>query len=96
MATIIIEGDPGQLRHLLDELYDRNYLPDELRVTEHDDDSVQLLREVISGVNDEWSRWFSEPLLQDDERKWLERAEEFVKQARAARAGARGEGGEQT
>ena len=86
MATIIIGGDPGQLAELLSELYARNYLPAELRVTEHEDDPVQLLREVVDGINDEWSRWFSEPLLQDDEREWLERAEEFITRAAVAKA----------
>lgn len=82
MATIVIEGDPGQLRTLLDELFNRNYLPSELLVSDHDDDPVQLLVEVVDGINDEWSRWFSEPLLQDSERKWLERAEKVVAEAR--------------
>ena len=50
MAFIIIEGDPGHLQYLLDELHDRNYLPQELNVkflNENDkEEFVAILDEI--------------------------------------------------
>jgi hypothetical protein len=33
-----------------------------------------LLETVVNGIEDEWTPWFREPLLQDYEREWLEQA----------------------
>ena len=91
MAYIIIEGDPGQLEHLLGELYDRHYLPNELHVKLIDDDDLpktmklsadletfNLLKAIIEAINDEWHPAFREPTLTADELELLESAEAVI------------------
>jgi len=91
MAYIIIEGDPGHLQHLLDELHDRNYLPQELNVKFLDDDNrlpamklkadldaIKVLEAIVEAINDEWHPAFREPILGADELELLERAEVLV------------------
>jgi hypothetical protein len=91
MAHIIIEGDPWQLRELLDELYDRYYLPSELNVKFLGDDdnlpvmklsaeldAVKMLEAIVNAINDEDRPAFREPILGADELKLLECAEALI------------------
>jgi len=79
-----------QLEELLGELYDRNYLPNELGAKFLDDDelppmklsaelnAVKMLEAIVNAINDEDRPAFREPILAADELELLERAEALI------------------
>lgn len=54
MAQLIIEGDPGQLRMLLNELTYHNYLPSELNVSLCEESTFFALLEACKAVLKRW------------------------------------------